>query len=73
MEIGTAAEGERAPEFLPVARPTPTLELACGSCGYGVIVRRAPAVCPMCGEHAWEPPLWRPFGRRFSRPTEPAA
>jgi hypothetical protein len=38
-----------------------------------VIVRRAPAACPMCGQDAWEPPLWRPFGRRFSRPTEPAA
>jgi rubrerythrin len=73
MEIGTVAEGDGAQKLRPVARPMPTLELACGSCGYGVIVRRAPAACPMCGQDAWEPPLWRPFGRRFSRPTEPAA
>ena len=46
----------------------PTLELVCAECGYGVIVRRPPPVCPMCGRHAWEPPVWRPFSRRPGPP-----
>jgi hypothetical protein len=42
----------------------PTLELTCAACGYGVIVRRPPSACPMCGRRAWEDALWRPFSRR---------
>jgi hypothetical protein len=30
-------------------------ELVCGSCGYGVIVRREPPRCPMCRETDWRP------------------
>jgi rubrerythrin len=28
-------------------------ELWCGSCGYGVVVRRDPPECPMCRETSW--------------------
>ena len=50
----------------------PTLELVCHACGYGVVVRHAPSVCPMCGEREWAPPLWRPFSRRPQPPGEAA-
>jgi rubrerythrin len=46
-----------------VARPVQKLELQCGSCGYGVVVKKAPASCPMCREEAWEAVPWRPFSR----------
>jgi rubrerythrin len=32
-------------------------EFRCSRCGYGVSVRRALPMCPMCGGRAWEP--WR--------------
>jgi len=31
-----------------------TFELQCSSCRYGVVVRVAPAVCPMCLGSVWE-------------------
>ena len=31
----------------------PRLELRCRDCGYGVVVARAPARCPMCGGPSW--------------------
>ena len=31
----------------------PARELWCGSCGYGVVVRREPPDCPMCRESSW--------------------
>lgn len=51
--------------------PAPTLELVCGECGYGVIVRRTPPECPMCRGQAWESAFWRPFSRPPAQP--PAA
>jgi hypothetical protein len=30
------------------------LELTCGTCGYGIVVRSEPPVCPMCRSSAWE-------------------
>jgi len=51
--------------------PAPTLELVCSECGYGVIVRRVPPICPLCGQGAWDSPGWRPFTRRPELP--PAA
>jgi hypothetical protein len=29
-------------------------EFRCRSCGYGIVVRRLPELCPMCGSHAWD-------------------
>ena len=29
------------------------VELCCGDCGYGVVVTRLPARCPMCGGQDW--------------------
>ena len=50
----------------------PTLELVCHACGYGVVVRRPPSACPMCGGREWAPPLWRPFSRRPEPPDDAA-
>jgi rubrerythrin len=39
-----------------VTRDTPRIVLRyflCSSCGYGVAVRRLPAVCPMCRAASW--------------------
>jgi rubrerythrin len=35
------------------------IELVCVSCGYGVVVRVAPASCPMCRGSSWRPPSRR--------------
>jgi rubrerythrin len=77
MESRRAAIGsaEAGTDVLPGARrpaAAPTLELACGACGYGIVVRRVPRSCPMCGRRAWEPPSWRPFSR-LGRPPDDAA
>ena len=37
----------------PEALVQPVRELWCGACGYGVVVRREPAECPMCREANW--------------------
>ena len=37
------------------------LELRCGTCGYGVLVRTPPESCPMCKTKTWEP---HPLGGR---------
>jgi rubrerythrin len=36
-------------------------ELWCGSCGYGVVIRRDPPECPICRQTSWRerPPLTR--------------
>jgi len=31
-------------------------ELICAVCGYGISVRSAPELCPMCGSSVWEHP-----------------
>jgi rubrerythrin len=31
----------------------------CAECGYGVTVRRALPLCPMCGGTAWQHPSYR--------------
>ncbi len=36
-------------------------EYYCAACGYGVAVRRALPVCPMCGGETWEPPATSAF------------
>ncbi|HET8527487.1 MAG TPA: hypothetical protein VFL60_01145 [Gaiellaceae bacterium] len=40
----------------------PPRELRCGSCGYGVVVRRDPPACPMCRESSWRE---RPTSARY--------
>lgn len=37
------------------------VRLRCCGCGYGVSVRSAPEICPMCHGDRWEPEEWRPF------------
>jgi hypothetical protein len=36
-------------------RRTTTIEVRCGRCGYGAIVRVAPETCPMCHGTVWDP------------------
>jgi rubrerythrin len=31
------------------------VEVRCCGCGYGAVVARLPARCPMCGRGAWRP------------------
>jgi len=40
---------------------SPLASMRCGTCGYGVSRRTAPARCPMCGGTEWEHDRWRPF------------
>lgn len=36
------------------------VELCCPTCGYGIVCRRPPDRCPMCGGARWvDPPAWR--------------
>jgi rubrerythrin len=35
----------------------------CAGCGYGVTLRSALPVCPMCAGKTWEQAPWSPFGR----------
>lgn len=35
-------------------RKTEKRELACGRCGYGIVVASEPPACPMCRSTAWE-------------------
>ena len=51
-EMAEAPVGARS--LLPV-------DLICTVCGYGAAARRAPVLCPMCRNDAWEPAPWRPF------------
>jgi len=38
--------------------------LVCSACGYGIVRRVPPELCPMCGEHdGWALSSWQPFGR----------
>lgn len=46
----------------------PQLDLHCAACGYEVATETAPTVCPLCGDEAWAPTLWRPFSRPGSPP-----
>ena len=34
-------------------RETEKQEVACGRCGYGIVVASEPPVCPMCRSSAW--------------------
>ena len=61
MEHRTTAANSSLGTKPPVAAPT--LELECDACGYSVVVRHAPPVCPMCSRRAWVPIAWRPFTR----------
>ena len=36
-----------------VRLPHPRTEVRCAECGYGAVVVRPPARCPMCGERRW--------------------
>jgi hypothetical protein len=36
----------------------------CSQCNYGVTVRGALPVCPMCAGAVWEPAPWSPFAPR---------
>jgi rubrerythrin len=38
-------------------------QFRCADCGYGVTVRSALPVCPMCGGESWERAAWSPFAR----------
>src|SRR5438093_12061853 len=40
--------------FPPNVQAAATIELRCGTCGYGVIVRVAPETCPMCHGTVWD-------------------
>jgi rubrerythrin len=41
----------------------------CVECGYGVTVRRALPLCPMCGGTAWQrPSSWTAWARVEQRP-----
>ena len=55
----TASEVPTATDVLQV----PTLELVCGECGYGIVVRGTAPECPMCRQRVWDSPVWRPFMR----------
>jgi hypothetical protein len=46
------------------ARATPTEDLQCASCGYGIASAR-PMLCPICRGAIWEPAPWRPFSGRL--------
>ena len=46
----TVSEVPTAADVLQV----PTLELVCGECGYGIVVRRDQPDCPMCRAHEWQ-------------------
>jgi CheY-like chemotaxis protein len=54
-DAAAAARGE------PAAPPAPKLDLCCSLCGYGIVSRKPPLRCPMCGADAvWTEPLgWR--------------
>jgi rubrerythrin len=66
MSGGEPTKAEAAVRTSVVARPT--LELVCRACGYGVVVRRIPPICPMCRHRAWVSAVWRPFSRRPEPP-----
>jgi hypothetical protein len=47
-----------------VERIAPTLDLCCSLCGYGIVNRRRPARCPMCGgAPLWTEPVGSPWRR----------
>ena len=50
MHLPMTAVRSREP---PECRDEP-FELRCTACGYGAIVRIAPAACPMCHGSVWE-------------------
>lgn len=45
----SVSAGLRHPERLRTSR----IEIRCVGCGYGAVVRDAPARCPMCGGTVW--------------------
>lgn len=49
-------------EFFPVGTPV-VGEYHCCGCGYGVTLRSALPLCPMCGGRSWEQAAWSPFSR----------
>lgn len=57
------------PDLLEALKPVKS-ELRCAACGYGIVAREAPEMCPMCRSTEWEPVLWRPFSRRSDFPPE---
>ena len=42
------------PERTQVVHLPLPLELWCGVCGYGVVVRDVPPACPMCRASCWD-------------------
>jgi rubrerythrin len=48
-----ARRAERPARAVERARPAARFEIRCGDCGYGGVVSRLPARCPMCGGSSW--------------------
>jgi hypothetical protein len=54
MTALTAPVAEPQDTYGPAAGFDTRFELRCPDCGYGIVVRRAPASCPMCHGDVWE-------------------
>ena len=70
LEFEQVLEWIRQTRVVDQAVPAaPKLELCCALCGYGIIARRPPVHCPLCGEDSqWVAP--RPIGSRPERYQE---